>query len=223
MRQGDGTDLLGPNDPRSASVGVIYVDLNDDSRIVLTAILTEDKLGRKQVAVVLTENRKAFQRPVDFEGLKNMRRGLKTQIAFIAPSGPGPAEFARQRRFPVYSSLESFSLSLKGEVSVIGTTNGSPRRGLFGRKPKPTTTNTMATTSSKRIEDQPTLPLPEITFVKPPQQPPISPGPNPDEDSDTADDRNGSNAAAIDMAGFSVVVGFDGLPQKPKASYTIRI
>ncbi len=222
MRQGDGTDLLGPNDPRSASVGVIYVDPNDDRQSVLTAILTQDKLGRKQVAVVLPENSKAFQRPVDFEGLKNMRRGLKTQIAFIAPSGPGPAEFARQRRFPVYSSLESFSLSLKGEASVIGTTNGSLRRGLFGRKPKPTTTNTMATTSSKRIEDQPTLPLPESAFVEAPQQAPISPRPNPDEDSDTADDRNGSNAAAIDMAGVAVDGGLDALANDPNASSTIE-
>src|SRR5258708_28133515 len=221
MRQGDGTDLLGRNDPRSASVGVIYVDLNDDRQSVLTAILTQDKLGRKQVAVVLPENSKAFQRPVDFDGLKNMRRGLKTQIAFIAPSGPGPAEFARQRRFPVYSSLESFSLSLKGEASVIGTTNGSLRRGLFGRKPKPTTTNTMATTSSKRIEDQPTLPLPESAFVEAPQQAPISPSPNPDEDSVTADDRNGSNAAAIDMADVSVDGRLAPLPHEPNSSSTI--
>src|SRR6266702_1311123 len=105
MRQGDGADLLGPNDPRSASIGVVYVAPNDDRQTVLTAILTQDKLGRKQVVVVLPEQNKAFQRPVDFDGLKNMRRGRKAQIVFIALSGPGPAEYARQRRFPVYSSL----------------------------------------------------------------------------------------------------------------------
>src|SRR5438132_3123941 len=125
MRQGDGADLLGASAPRSANIGVIYVAPNDNRQNVLAAILTQDKLGRKQVAVVLPEHNKAFQRPVDFEGLKNMRRGLKTQIVFVAPPGPGPAEFARQRRFPVYSSLESFSLSLKGEASVNGGTNGS--------------------------------------------------------------------------------------------------
>jgi hypothetical protein len=222
MRQGDGTDLLGPNDPRSASVGMIYVDPNDDRQSVLTAILTQDKLGRKQVAVVLPEQNKAFQRPVDFDGLKNMRRGLKTQIVFIASSGPGPAEFARQRRFPVYSSLESFSLSLKGEASVSGATNGSVRRGLFGRKPKPTNANTMTTTSSKRIEEEPTLPLPGRPFVEAPQQAPVPPTPNPDEDSDVAEDRSGSNAAAIGMAGAAVDGGLVALTSDPNASSTIE-
>ena len=93
MRQGDGADLLGASDPRSANIGVIYVAPNDNRQNVLAAILTQDKLGRKQVAVVLPEHNKAFQRPVDFEGLKNMRRGLKTQIVFVAPPGPGPAFF----------------------------------------------------------------------------------------------------------------------------------
>src|SRR6266446_3317594 len=222
MRQGDGTDLLGPNDPRSASVGMIYVDSNDDRQSVLTAILTQDKLGRKQVAVVLPEHNKAFQRPVDFDGLKNMRRGLKTQIVFIASSGPGPAEFARQRRFPVYSSLESFSLSLKGEASVNGGTNGSLGRGLFRRKPKPTNANTMTTTSSKRIEEEPTMPLPERSFVEAPQQAPVPPTPNPDEVSDVAEDRNGTNAAAIGMAGEAVDGGLVALASDPNASSTIE-
>ena len=91
MRQGDGADLLGANDPRSASIGIIYVAPTDDRQSVLAAILTQDKLGRKQVAVVLPETNRAFQRPVDFDGLKNMRRGLKTEIVFVAPGGPGPA------------------------------------------------------------------------------------------------------------------------------------
>ncbi|HYX50721.1 MAG TPA: hypothetical protein VE843_13310, partial [Ktedonobacteraceae bacterium] len=133
MRQGDGTDLLGPSDPRSASIGVIYVAQDDDRQSVLTAILTQDKLGFKQVIVVLPDQNRAFQRPVDFEGLKNMRRGLKAEIVFIAPSGPGPAEYARQRRFPVYSSLEAFSQSIWLATVASGTTRGSSaKRGLFG-------------------------------------------------------------------------------------------
>ena len=132
MRQGDGTDLLGPSDPRSASIGVIYVAPNDDRQSVLTAILTQDKLGFKQVVVVLPDQNKAFQRPVDFDGLKNMRRGLKAEIVFIAHSGPGPSEYARQRRFPVYSSLEAFSQSIRLETLASGTNKGSAKRGLFG-------------------------------------------------------------------------------------------
>src|SRR6266852_5958140 len=101
MRQGDGSDLPGVNSPRNADIGIIYVAPNDDRQSVLAAILTQEKLGRKQVAIVLPAQNKAFQRPVDFDGLKNMRRGLRAQIVFVASDGFGPAELARQRRFPV--------------------------------------------------------------------------------------------------------------------------
>ncbi|HLX57605.1 MAG TPA: hypothetical protein VKR83_11310 [Ktedonobacteraceae bacterium] len=136
MRQGDGSDLLGANDPRSASIGIIYVAPTDDRASVLEAILIQDELGRKQVAVVLPENNRAFQRPVDFDGLKNMRRGLKTEIIFVAPGVvPGPADFARQRRFTVYTSLDSYATALRMEQPD----NGNAKKGLllFGRKPKP--------------------------------------------------------------------------------------
>ncbi len=129
MRQGNGTDLLGANDPRGSTIGVIHVTPQDDRKSVLAAILTQEKLGRKQVAVVLPEHNKAFQRPVDFDDLKTMRRKLQAQIIFIAPSGPGPAEFARQRRFPVYSSLENFASALRDESAV----DGAAKKGwLFG-------------------------------------------------------------------------------------------
>src|SRR5438046_9354038 len=105
MRQGDGTDLLGSSDPRSASIGVIYVAPSDDRQSVLTAILTQDKLGFKQVIVVLPDQNKAFLRPVDFDGLKNMRRGLKAEIVFIASSRPVHVELSSHRRFHVFYSL----------------------------------------------------------------------------------------------------------------------
>jgi len=134
MRQADGSDLLGANDARNASIGIIYVAPSDDRPSVLEAILMQDKLGRKQVAVVLPENSRAFQRPVDFDGLKNMRRGLKTEIIFVAPGVPGPAEFARQRRFTVYTSLDSYKSALRAE----SPDNGNAKKGLplFNRKPK---------------------------------------------------------------------------------------
>jgi hypothetical protein len=134
MRQADGSDLLGANDARNATIGIIYVAPSDDRPSVLEAILMQDKLGRKQVAVVLPENSRAFQRPVDFDGLKNMRRGLKTEIIFVAPGVPGPAEFARQRRFTVYTSLDSYKSALR----VESPDNGNAKKGLlpFNRKPK---------------------------------------------------------------------------------------
>jgi hypothetical protein len=115
VRQSDGTDLLGANDPRRTKIGLIYVAPGDDRQTVLAAILTQDKLGRKQVAVVLPEQNKAFQSAVDFDGLKGTRRKLKAQIVFIASGGHGPAEFARQRRFLVYSSLEEYAQALQDE------------------------------------------------------------------------------------------------------------
>jgi hypothetical protein len=132
MRQGDGTDLLGTSSPRSAGIGVIYVAPDDDRQSVLTGILTQDKLGYKQVIVVLPDQNKSFQRPVDFDGLKNMRRGLKAEIIFIAPSGPGPAEYARQRRFPVYASIEAFAQSMRLESLSTVNARRSSKKGLLG-------------------------------------------------------------------------------------------
>src|SRR5437868_1120188 len=132
MRQGNGTDILGLNDPRAANIGIIYVSPTDERRNVLAAIITQEKFGRKQVAVVLPPLNKAFQRPADFDDLKSMRNRLQTEVVFIAPSGPGPGEFARQRRFPVYSSLESYAQALRDEQPVEET----PKKGRFGA-PKP--------------------------------------------------------------------------------------
>src|SRR6266568_7794217 len=190
MRQGDGTDLLGPSDPRSASIGVIYVAPSDDRQSVLTAILTQDKLGFKQVIVVLPDQNKAFQRPVDFDGLKNMRRGLKAEIVFIAPSGPGPAEYARQRRFPVYSSLESFSQSIRLETVASGTANGSSKRGLFGfgRKQEITTAVAVAPVSNSRAGEENVSSLPVNGTLSAPQN---SYSPKPGPDVDGASENNG--------------------------------
>ncbi len=190
MRQGDGTDLLGPSDPRSASIGVIDVAPNDDRQSVLTAILTQDKLGFKQVIVVLPDQNKAFQRPVDFDGLKNMRRGLKAEIVFIAPSGPGPAEYARQRRFPVYSSLESFSQSIRLETVASGTANGSSKRGLFGfgRKQEITTAVVVAPVSTSRAGEENVSSLPVNGTLSAPQN---SYSPKPGPDVDGASENNG--------------------------------
>ena len=131
MRQGNGSDLLGANDPRSATIGVIYVAQTDDRESVLAAILTQEKLGRKQIAIVLPGQNRAFQRPIDFEGLKNMRRKLQAQLIIVAPQGSSPAEFARQRRFTFFSSLESYGRSLRDESEA---SRSSKRSWLGGRR-----------------------------------------------------------------------------------------
>ena len=224
MRQGDGTELLGPNDPRSASMGMVYVAPTDDRQTVLTAILTQDKLGRKQVVVVLPEQNKAFQRPVDFDGLKNMRRGLKAQIAFVAPSGPGPSEFARQRRFPVYSSLESLAQSLK-VTDTVHKTSGSTRRSIFGFGRKQAATAIVDPVSSSRVDEEPLSPLPTHGSEDIPQQESMAPLPESGADPMGADESNGSsgrNAAAIGIAGLAAGAGFAALEGDHDASSTLE-
>jgi len=138
MRQGDGSDLLGQSDPRNADIGILYIGPEDSRQEILTAINAQELQGRKQIAIVLPEQGKAFRQPVEFDGLKNMRRGLKAQLIFIAPPGPGPAEFARHRRFVVYSSLETFRTALINEGALYNprgkAVHGSERRsGALGK------------------------------------------------------------------------------------------
>lgn len=158
MRQGNGTELLGVNDPRGTSIGLIHVTPDDDRKSVLAAIITQEKLGRKQVAVVLPAQNKAFQRAADFDDLKSMRRRLHTQIVFIAPGGSGPAEFARQRRFPVYSSLESYTRALR-EDPALEDQHENQKVRLFGgthrSAPTTPTTNTTAQPDSRSEQDAP--------------------------------------------------------------------
>src|SRR5260370_23592229 len=112
VRQSDGADLLGANHRRSADIGLIYVAPNDDRQSVLAAILTQEKLGRTHIAVFLPERNSAFQRAVDFDGVKTMRRGLHAKLVFVAPARSGPAGLARQRRFPAYPSLQYYAETL---------------------------------------------------------------------------------------------------------------
>src|SRR5713101_1580771 len=192
MRQGDGSDLLGAHDARSASIGIIYVAPTDDRPSVLEAILMQDKLGRKQVSVVVAENRRTFQRPVDFDGLKNMRRGLKTEIIFVAPGVPGPAEFARQRRFTVYTSLESYTAAVRAELPD----NGNAKKGLplFGRKPKLVPNVNGPAPLEELDELRPPEPVPAPIVPVPAASEPISEAPflsdPPDDDHDTDHDRD---------------------------------
>jgi len=197
MRQGDGSDLPGVNDPRKADIGIIYVAPSDDRQSVLTAIHTQDKLGRKQVVIVLPEENKAFQRPTDFEGLKSMRRDLKAQLVFIASSGPGPAEFARQRRFPVYSSLESFARSLQD----FNRPNGGSKKGWSLPWQKSAATPPAAPGKAEAIQPLPNTPA-------------VSSNQAGSEDDDTTVHQGthaGMNPVLAGAAGAAAVLGMDAL------------
>lgn len=115
MRQSDGADLPGTNNPPNADTGIIYVSSDDARPSILEAILRQDKRGRKHILLVLPAKtgNKALSRSTDFDGLKGMRGDLFAQLVIIAPTGSTPAELARQRRFPVYPDLEAFAQSLQ--------------------------------------------------------------------------------------------------------------
>ncbi len=202
MRQGNGADMLGPNDPRGATIGMIYVAPNDDRESVLAAILTQEKLGRKQIAIVLPDQNKAFQRPVDFDGLKNMRRKLQADLVIIAPSGPGPAEFARQRHFTVFSSADSYGRSLRDQSQPVV----EPKRGLFGRKTKLQPTNGMANTNVQMPPSP--IPMPTPTPMVMPSPPP---GPHimDDEDAGVSQHNNGgADIGSVAGAGAGAAAGY---------------
>ncbi len=136
MRQGNGTELLGMNDPRSATIGVIYVSSSDDRKSVLAAILTQEKLGRKDVVIVLPDSNKAFQSSQDFDDLKSVERKLQSKIIFIASNAS--ADYARQRQFSVFPTLDSYTQSLDENSSDDNNAPAEKKRGFFGgRKSKP--------------------------------------------------------------------------------------
>ncbi len=156
MKQGNGSEILDANDPRSAEIGIIHVAPTDDRQGVLAAILTQERLGRKQVVVELPEDNKAFRSPVDFDGLKKTRRGMQAEIILVIPGGPGPAELARQRRFSVYSSLENYARSLQDTPAMPDQAKGNFRAGwLFPRKQK-------QDTSAAAPSPTPTQPAPVV-------------------------------------------------------------
>ncbi len=109
MQQSNGSRLFPSNDPRSAAVGIIEVAPDDDRQAILTAIFTQEKLGRKQIALVVPAQSSAFRRATGIAGLEQALAGLQAQVVFIAPQNSSLAKFARQHQFPLFLSLEKYS------------------------------------------------------------------------------------------------------------------
>nr|BBH94794.1 hypothetical protein KTA_29930 [Thermogemmatispora argillosa] len=93
----------------SQAISIIEVRPEDTRQSVLTAIMTQEKLGRWQTVLILPAENKAFYRKVDFEGLRQLQRELHTQLVIIAPPDSKVAAYARQQRLPVFSSLEQYA------------------------------------------------------------------------------------------------------------------
>lgn len=109
MRQRNGAELFGANDPRSASIGIIDVAPEDDRQSILTAILTQDKLNRKQTVVVLPEQNTAIRRASDFKDVEGTLQDLQTQLVFVTPKRSPLTRLARQRNYQVFASLENYA------------------------------------------------------------------------------------------------------------------
>src|SRR5882724_9127689 len=93
MRQNDGSELLGPNDPRNLVIGIIHVTPNDDRQSVINAIAAQDKQGRDQIVLDLPAQNKAFKAAVDFTGLRQFAGELEAGLVLVAPEKSKIASF----------------------------------------------------------------------------------------------------------------------------------
>jgi len=109
MRQNDGSEILGPNDPRNLVIGIIHVSPNDDRQSVITAITTQDRLGRDQIVLDLPSQNKSFNSSVDFEGLHQMASEIEASLVLVAPQKSKIANLARRESFTVYPSLDELA------------------------------------------------------------------------------------------------------------------
>lgn len=106
MRQTDGSEILGPDDPRNLVIGIIHVSPGDDRQSVITAITTQDRLGRDQIVLELPAQNRSFKTAIDFEGLHQMAGEIEATLVLVAPPKSKIASFARRERFTVYPSLD---------------------------------------------------------------------------------------------------------------------
>ncbi len=106
MRQSDGSEILGPNDPRNLVIGIIHVSPNDDRQSVVNAIAAQDKQGRDQIVLVLPVQNKSFKSAVDFAGLHQISSELEAALVLVVPEKSKIANLARKESFTIYPTLE---------------------------------------------------------------------------------------------------------------------
>lgn len=106
MRQNDGSEILGSGDPRNVAIGIIHVTASDERQGVLTAITTQEKLGRDQIILDLPMQNKAFKASVDFEGLRQMSRDIEAGLVLIVPAKSKIESYASKQGFTFYHSLD---------------------------------------------------------------------------------------------------------------------
>ena len=126
MRQSDGSEILGPNDPRNIVIGIIHVSPNDDRQSVVNAITAQDKMGRDQIVLVLPAQNKSFKNAVDFAGLHQMASELEAAVVLVAPDKSKVANIAHRESFTVYPTLEELTSAEFPSLEPDGTPPGAP-------------------------------------------------------------------------------------------------
>jgi hypothetical protein len=186
MKERDGSELFGANDPRSQTTAIIEVDAEDDRQSVLTAILTQEKQGCQQTILILPEPNKAFGRKTDFEGLRLTQQQLRTRLVLIVPPASRLASYARRQRLPVYDSLEHYrAQTLVPQLAPPAERAASPTTAIASASP-PARSESAQTGDERRSAppqsapsltngDQETQPLPPFQAG----QPAVSSSPGP--------------------------------------------
>lgn len=109
MQQSNGAKLFHTDDPRSTVIGIIEVDPADDRQSILTALLTQEKVGRKQIALSIPNANSAFRRATDFARLEHILANIQAQVVFIIAQDSPIAKFARQHQLSTFATFEQYA------------------------------------------------------------------------------------------------------------------
>ncbi len=168
MRQSDGSEILGLADPRRTLIGIIHISPGDDRQSVITAITTQEKVGREQIILDLPAQNKAFKNAIDFEGLHKMASEIEATILLVIPSKSRIASLARRENFVIYASMDELTASEFPPVAPDEPAN-APLLATSEEAPFPVEDD-----ESDHTISFPLIPLPEPSpapFVNQPEEP----------------------------------------------------
>ncbi|WP_376793876.1 baseplate J/gp47 family protein [Thermogemmatispora sp.] len=137
MKEYNSAEQPQPEILRSQTIGIIEVRPDDTRQSVLTAILTQEKLGRGHIVLLLPAENKSFYRKVDFEGLRELQRELQSQIIIVVQPGSKVASYARQQRFPLYPSLGDYAAAVRLQQPALAEAESQPPGEQPQSLPKP--------------------------------------------------------------------------------------
>jgi hypothetical protein len=162
MKQSDGSEILGPDDPRNLVIGIIHVSPSDERQSVVNAITAQDQMGRDQIVLVLPSQNNSFKNAVDFTGLRQMASELEGSLVLVAPARSKIASFARKEGFTVYPTLEDLTSAEFPPLAPDGEPEPGNAPAASGASAAPDADDAMAGTMAFPVE-QPHTPPPAQT------------------------------------------------------------